>query len=228
MPRPRNGKATRLIAVLGYLKLRPGGADRLRNALVAHTQVVRGLDGCLHYAVAPAVEDRNRLCVSERWRDRAAQSAHLVGDHMPQFNVAMRIATVVEGNLDAYENGFVRKILELPAQRFRAEYEDKALIIVMGTLMLGKGEVDRLTPQFEPIIAATRREDGCELYAYALDVLAPDTIHIAERWRDQAALDAHFQTPQMAAFNATIAAADVRAISVKSYGADNERTLLER
>jgi quinol monooxygenase YgiN len=48
------------------------------------------------------------------------------------------------------------------------------------------------------VIAATRAEDGCLAYAYSHDALDPEVIHVTEKWRDRAALDAHFQTPHMA------------------------------
>jgi quinol monooxygenase YgiN len=36
-------------------------------------------------------------------------------------------------------------------------------------------------------------------------VLDPDVLHIAGRWRDQAAIDAYFATPHMATFNRVLA-----------------------
>ncbi len=217
-----------MILVLGHLQLRPGGASRLYNALVAHTTTVRALDGCDHYALASSIEDPDRLCISERWRDRAAQSAHLVGDHMPRFNVSMRIATVTGGTLDAYEGGKVRKMLEVPAQRFRAEYEDRDMIVVMGTARFEKGELARLKPAIEAQLTATRAEDGCDLYAYSIDVLDPDLMHISERWRDHAALTAHFASPHMAAFNEVLATARIESLNVKAYDAEGERVLMSR
>jgi len=50
------------------------------------------------------------------------------------------------------------------------------------------------------MMAASRVEDGCLDYGYAEDVGEPGLVHVFERWRDQAALDAHFQTPHMAAW----------------------------
>jgi quinol monooxygenase YgiN len=50
---------------------------------------------------------------------------------------------------------------------------------------------------------ASRAEDGCFEYGYAEDVTEPGLIHVFEIWRDQAALDAHFASPHMAAWRAT-------------------------
>ena len=50
------------------------------------------------------------------------------------------------------------------------------------------------------MLDASRAEDGCISYSYAEDVIEPGLIRVFEAWRDQASLDAHFQTPHMAAW----------------------------
>jgi quinol monooxygenase YgiN len=100
------------------------------------------------------------------------------------------------------------------------------MIIVMGTARLGPGELDRLGDAMRAQIEATRAEAGCVHYSFARDVLDPDLLHVAERWRDQAAIDVHFKTPHMAAFQAALGAATVLSLSVKAYDADGERTLM--
>ena len=75
-------------------------------------------------------------------------------------------------------------------------------------------------------LTATRAEDGCEHYGYSRDVLDPDLLVISERWRDQAAIDAHFRSPHMAAFNKALGSAKVLDISVKAYENDEVRTLI--
>ena len=52
------------------------------------------------------------------------------------------------------------------------------------------------------MLEASRAEDGCLVYSYAEDVAEPGLIRVFEVWRDQAALDAHFQTPHLAAWRA--------------------------
>ena len=51
-------------------------------------------------------------------------------------------------------------------------------------------------------MAASQAEDGCFGYNCAEDVTEPGLIHVFERWRDQAALDAHFVTDHMARWRA--------------------------
>jgi quinol monooxygenase YgiN len=75
-------------------------------------------------------------------------------------------------------------------------------LIVAGTVRVPPENLDGLRPKMIEMMTATRAEDGCRAYAYAEDVAEPGLIHVFEVWRDQAALDAHFQTPHMAAWRA--------------------------
>jgi len=52
------------------------------------------------------------------------------------------------------------------------------------------------------MLAASRAEDGCVEYSYAVDVADQGLIRVFEVWRDEAALKAHFATPHMAEWRA--------------------------
>lgn len=100
------------------------------------------------------------------------------------------------------------------------------MIIVNGTVRFGAGEIDRLKGAMARNIEATRAEEGCEHYAYAVDVSDPNLLHVAERWRDDAAIDAHMASPHMGEFMALIGASKVEAISIKAYEAHFLRNVL--
>ncbi|HYJ30204.1 MAG TPA: putative quinol monooxygenase [Allosphingosinicella sp.] len=100
------------------------------------------------------------------------------------------------------------------------------MIIVTGTARFGEGEIERLRADFAANIAATRAEDGCEHYAYAVDVSEPNLLHITERWRDEAAIDAHMGSPHMARFMAVLGEAKIEALSIKMYRSEFLKTLL--
>lgn len=102
------------------------------------------------------------------------------------------------------------------------------MIIVMGYAKLAPGEIDRLTEAMARQVSATNAEDGCDHYSFARDLRDPDTLIISERWRDQAAIDAHFRSPHMAEFNAVLATASVLDLSVKAYENGAVRTLMGR
>lgn len=57
----------------------------------------------------------------------------------------------------------------------------------------------------QQLAAATRDEEGCVAYDVFESAAAPGTFVTVERWVDQAAMDAHMQTPHVAA---AFAAAD--------------------
>ncbi|HEX8621756.1 MAG TPA: putative quinol monooxygenase [Allosphingosinicella sp.] len=100
------------------------------------------------------------------------------------------------------------------------------MIIVNGTVRFGSGEIDRLRESMARNIEATRAEEGCEHYAYSVDVSDPDLLHVAERWRDEAAIEAHMASPHMAAFMAEVGASKVESLSVKAYRASFLRNVL--
>ena len=52
---------------------------------------------------------------------------------------------------------------------------------------------------------ASQPEAGCHHYVFAADLEDLGRFHIAEKWDDQAALDAHFATSHMATFQKSIA-----------------------
>ena len=76
------------------------------------------------------------------------------------------------------------------------------MLIVAGTVRVPPQNLADFRPHMLAMLTATRAEDGCLDYAYAEDVAEPGLIRVFELWRDQAALDAHFQAPHLAAWRA--------------------------
>ncbi len=100
------------------------------------------------------------------------------------------------------------------------------MIIVTGEVRFAPGELERLRPAMREAIEASRSDDGCESYSYAVDLLEPDVLRISERWRDRAALDAHMRQPHLLGFIGMIRSAKVEAMSVRMYDARSGETLL--
>jgi quinol monooxygenase YgiN len=217
-----------VLLVTGFMRLRGADIARMQGPISRQAAAVREFHGCEHYAFGNDLLEADVLRVSERWRSRTAQSAHLIGDHMVDFNIAMRAASVVGTEVESYEDGIVRRLLQIPATSFRPEREERSMVIVMGQIKFASGEIERLRLELGAMIIATRVEDGCQLYAFSRDVIDPDTLHIAERWRDRAALEAHFATPHMATFNAALETAKVESVVVQAYDAAGEWVLRER
>ncbi|KUR80389.1 putative quinol monooxygenase [Novosphingobium sp. Fuku2-ISO-50] len=74
------------------------------------------------------------------------------------------------------------------------------MILVIGTFRIPPENLALALPLAERVVHATRAEDGCIAYSYAQDLLDPGLIHVSEKWRDRAALDAHFKTAHMQAW----------------------------
>ena len=72
------------------------------------------------------------------------------------------------------------------------------MILVAGTIKYQRGTIEKLKADMQKMVVATRKEDGCINYDFAVDVTAPDTLIIFERWRDQKALDTHIQSAHVA------------------------------
>lgn len=75
-------------------------------------------------------------------------------------------------------------------------------VIIAGTVRVPPENLARFRPHQDAMLAASRAEDGCITYSYAVDVQDPGLIRVFEVWRDQAAIDAHFQAPHMAVWRA--------------------------
>ena len=100
------------------------------------------------------------------------------------------------------------------------------MLIIEGWLSFEPGEVERLTEVAKTMVAETHKEEGCLEYAFSQDLSDPCKIRIIERWVDDAALAAHFQTPHMAAFQAALAGAKRTGGAAASYTAEFQRKLI--
>ena len=100
------------------------------------------------------------------------------------------------------------------------------MIMIEGWIRMDAADVERLRGAAVTMIEATRKEDGCFEYAFSQDLADPELFRIVERWRDEAALGAHFATPHMAAFQQAMAQATNKGASVKLYSAEVVRSLV--
>jgi quinol monooxygenase YgiN len=98
-------------------------------------------------------------------------------------------------------------------------------LLVAGTVRAPPENIERFRPHMARMMAASQAEDGCFEYNYAEDVTDPGLIHVFERWRDQAALDAHFETTHMAAWRAAWPSFGVSDRKLFAYEVAAERAL---
>ncbi len=74
------------------------------------------------------------------------------------------------------------------------------LIIVAGKIKIKPGTKEKFSELAQKCLVPSRKEPGSISYSYYEDQTEPNTILYFEEWRDQAALDFHFQTPYFKEF----------------------------
>lgn len=99
------------------------------------------------------------------------------------------------------------------------------MIVVTGHVRIGPKDLERARPHMRTVLEATRRENGCRLYAFAEDVLDPGLIRIVERWDDWASLDAHQQAPHVVAWRARLKEVGVLDREVTAHEGEKGRAL---
>ena len=92
--------------------------------------------------------------------------------------------------------------------------------MVLGTVKLAPDKLAGARPAMERMVTASRAEPGCIAYAYAQDVLDPETIHVGEKWRDGVALKAHFATPHMAEWRGVMGALGLSGRDLRIFETD--------
>ena len=93
------------------------------------------------------------------------------------------------------------------------------MLIVAVVFDFVPGGFERIKEEILDAIENSRKEEGAQIYDWALDVTAPDRAIIFEVWNDQAALDAHFTHPYMDTLVAALSAANIRG-DIKNYSAE--------
>ena len=99
------------------------------------------------------------------------------------------------------------------------------MILVAGTVKYQPGAIEKLKGDMKKVVAATRKEDGCINYDFAVDVTDPNTLIIFERWRDQKALDSHIQSAHVIEWRKAGAAAGPAERNLSVWTVDEGRKL---
>jgi quinol monooxygenase YgiN len=98
-------------------------------------------------------------------------------------------------------------------------------VVVAGTFRLPPESLAALAPHLATVIAETRKEAGCLTYSYGVDVEDPGLFRVFEHWRDQAALEAHFQAPHMKAWQTARAGHGFHDRKIKVFEVAGEREI---
>ena len=103
------------------------------------------------------------------------------------------------------------------------------MLIVAVVFEFVPGGFDQIRAEILDAIDNSRKEEGAQIYDWALDVTAPNRATIFEVWDDQAALDAHFTHPYMdklvAALSAANISGDITHYSAEIYDVSGKRDM---
>lgn len=99
------------------------------------------------------------------------------------------------------------------------------MLIVAGTIEVDPDHRDAMFAAVAPMVEATRAEPGCRAYVFSPDPDDPGLVHLYELWDDQAALDAHFASDHMAAWQARSADLPIRGRDITKYLVSGTGTL---
>jgi len=75
-----------------------------------------------------------------------------------------------------------------------------AMIVILGTMNVDPSDRDALLEAARPLMAETRKEDGCLQYCFTADLDDPGVVHIVERWESEAYLEPHLKAEHIRAF----------------------------
>jgi quinol monooxygenase YgiN len=91
------------------------------------------------------------------------------------------------------------------------------MLIVAGSIITEPGGREPFLIAVQPMMSATLDEPGCHEYAFTPDPNDDNRVLLYELWDDQAALDGHFASAHMAAWQETRKGLAVTGASIKKY-----------
>jgi quinol monooxygenase YgiN len=91
------------------------------------------------------------------------------------------------------------------------------MLIVAGEIEIDPARREDAIAAAREMMEATRREAGCAQYVFTADLSDPGRFRIFEEWESEAALDVHFASPHMAAFQQRIGSLGVRGMRIQKY-----------
>lgn len=89
------------------------------------------------------------------------------------------------------------------------------MLIVTGLVEIAVENMEAAEKAIQSMVRETQQETGCITYEICAVVGAKGRFRVYEEWQDQAALEAHFESPHMAEFRATLG--DIGVLSSNIY-----------
>ena len=93
------------------------------------------------------------------------------------------------------------------------------MIVIIASIETSAADIAVMKDAIAAMETASRAEEGCEDYTFCVELSNPNQLRITERWRDEAALKAHFATPHMAEFNQVMAKSPPKNVNLGCFEA---------
>jgi quinol monooxygenase YgiN len=95
--------------------------------------------------------------------------------------------------------------------------ESLTMIVICGTVPIDVTKKEAALAAMKKMSEASEAEEGCLSYRFYVNPWDVSQVLIFEEWEDDAALQAHFQTPHMAEFNQQIPKYVTGEMAIKRY-----------
>ena len=93
------------------------------------------------------------------------------------------------------------------------------MIVVNAIIETTEADITAMKSAIADMEVASQAEQGCWDYTFSVELNDPAKLRITERWESMEALQAHFQTPHMATFQAAMGANPPLNLDVKFFDA---------
>ena len=100
------------------------------------------------------------------------------------------------------------------------------MIVIAGRVVIDPDNNDAAIPVAQEMMHATLKESGCAAYNFSADLARKGVFHVFEEWESQEALDAHFASPHMAAFQKAVREFGVKERTVSRYDVSKKGPLI--
>ena len=175
----------------------------LKKNQIADVRGARMESGNVTMELYESKTHENVLYLFERWTDQQALNAHFLKPYTLDVLAVNQYALLLP-----MEIIYLEDIAALPDTDHKKSFGDEEQVDLIVTFEVKDGMQDKFLEQFQKSIGLSRPEDGN--IAYHLHKIQDDQTHFVlyERWKNQAALDLHFEKPYTIelfdVFNATL------------------------
>ncbi|MDP5216361.1 putative quinol monooxygenase [Ruegeria sp. 2205SS24-7] len=93
------------------------------------------------------------------------------------------------------------------------------MLTVTGIVEIAPDGVEAAKAAVQKMVTETLKEDGCRLYEFSQVIGSETRFRVYEEWDSLTALQAHFETPHMAEFRATLGSVGVISRDISHFEA---------